>query len=278
MLDIHPAHHAATTRRDFFIHLTTIIIGLLIAIGLEQSVEALHRLHQRHVLEAALHAECEDNKGRAESNFSAYDDQMAWLLGLHRDIGTMLATGGKADLPYRELKFRPRSLEGTAYTGNPVALVTAAWDTAKEDNRLTLLPDQMARLYSVLYHIQGERVQQLRLEVLDLVIRRQQAFETRFADEKTPAIPVLARMSATDLKEYDILVMQSFVAVRAAKSALRTLYQTNDAVRQGIYDPVSIHRIYDAPPAFPDDFDKIAQQIDAADAARDEAAAKKAAP
>lgn len=39
MLDVHPAHHAASTWRDFFIHIVTIVIGLLIAIGLEQTVE-----------------------------------------------------------------------------------------------------------------------------------------------------------------------------------------------------------------------------------------------
>src|ERR1017187_10104742 len=37
MLDIHPAHHAASTWRDFFIHIATIVLGLLIAIGLEQA-------------------------------------------------------------------------------------------------------------------------------------------------------------------------------------------------------------------------------------------------
>jgi hypothetical protein len=39
MLDVHPPHHAASTWRDFFIHIATIVIGLLIAIGLEQTVD-----------------------------------------------------------------------------------------------------------------------------------------------------------------------------------------------------------------------------------------------
>jgi hypothetical protein len=45
MLDVHPAHHAASTWRDFFIHIATIVIGLLIAIGLEQTVEYFHHRH-----------------------------------------------------------------------------------------------------------------------------------------------------------------------------------------------------------------------------------------
>ena len=45
MLDVHPAHHAASTWRDFFVHIATIVIGLLIAVGLEQTVEYFH--HQQ---------------------------------------------------------------------------------------------------------------------------------------------------------------------------------------------------------------------------------------
>ena len=48
MLDVHPAHHAASTWRDFFIHIATIVIGLLIAVGLEQTVEYFHHQHQLH--------------------------------------------------------------------------------------------------------------------------------------------------------------------------------------------------------------------------------------
>ncbi|HZL27479.1 MAG TPA: hypothetical protein VFC39_13220 [Acidobacteriaceae bacterium] len=59
MLDVHPPHHAATSWRDFSIHIATICVGLLIAIALEQSVEAIHRAHQRHILEAALTHESE---------------------------------------------------------------------------------------------------------------------------------------------------------------------------------------------------------------------------
>lgn len=45
MLDVHPAHHAATTWREFFVHIATIVLGLLIAVGLEQTVEYFHHLH-----------------------------------------------------------------------------------------------------------------------------------------------------------------------------------------------------------------------------------------
>ena len=55
MIDVHPAPHAAHSWHDFFIHIATIAIGLLLALGLEQTVEHFHRLHQRHSLEETLH-------------------------------------------------------------------------------------------------------------------------------------------------------------------------------------------------------------------------------
>lgn len=46
MLEVHPPQHAATTWKDFFIHIATIVIGLLIAVGLEQLVEYFHHRHE----------------------------------------------------------------------------------------------------------------------------------------------------------------------------------------------------------------------------------------
>ena len=46
MLDVHPPHEATHTWKDFFIHIATIVIGLMIAIALEQTVELIHRHHE----------------------------------------------------------------------------------------------------------------------------------------------------------------------------------------------------------------------------------------
>jgi hypothetical protein len=50
MLDVHPPHAAAHSWKDFFVHIATISVGLLIAIGLEQTVEWLH--HRQQLREA----------------------------------------------------------------------------------------------------------------------------------------------------------------------------------------------------------------------------------
>ena len=56
-MEVHPPEHGIHSWRDFFVHMGTICLGLLIAIGLEQSVELLHRKHEREELQEALHGD-----------------------------------------------------------------------------------------------------------------------------------------------------------------------------------------------------------------------------
>jgi hypothetical protein len=81
MLDVHPAPHAAHSWRDFFIHIATIVIGLLIAVGLEQTVEALHHRHQLHDLEEALRKSGEANREYINDNIAMVQSVMDWATG-----------------------------------------------------------------------------------------------------------------------------------------------------------------------------------------------------
>ena len=81
MLDVHPAQHAASTWREFFIHIATIVIGLLIAIGLEQAVEKLHQRHQRHQLEEALQKDGEANRDYIKDNIAIAQGIVDWARG-----------------------------------------------------------------------------------------------------------------------------------------------------------------------------------------------------
>jgi hypothetical protein len=62
MLDIHPAHHAASSWKEFFIHIATIVLGLLIAVGLEQLVEYFHHRQELAEVREELRGERETNK------------------------------------------------------------------------------------------------------------------------------------------------------------------------------------------------------------------------
>jgi hypothetical protein len=81
MLDVHPAEHAAKNWKEFFVHIATIVIGLLIAVGLEQTVEALHHRHQLHSLEEALQKSGEANKEYINDNIAMVQSVMDWAMG-----------------------------------------------------------------------------------------------------------------------------------------------------------------------------------------------------
>jgi len=68
MLDVHPAHHAASSWKEFFVHIATIVLGLLIAVGLEQAVEYFH--HRREVAEVR-----EELRGEREANKKSFTSE-----------------------------------------------------------------------------------------------------------------------------------------------------------------------------------------------------------
>jgi hypothetical protein len=81
VIDVHAPHGGLHTWKDFWIHLGTITLGLLIAISLEQSVEWLHRMHERSQLEDDLRVEAENNHGYVGFDVAIYDKQIDWPAG-----------------------------------------------------------------------------------------------------------------------------------------------------------------------------------------------------
>lgn len=227
MLDVHPAHHAATNWRDFLVHLATIAIGLLIALGLEASVEKVHHLRQRHELEAQLLDEARQNADIIEGNFKADEIEMAWLLGLQQDVKTMITSGGKTRFAYRA---HPDGSPGV-----PVSFViyrTAVWDAAKQDATLALLSPPVAQTYTGAYH-QEELATEYRFRMID-ALNQQHAFEYKFASTTQPTIPDLSRMDSKQLDDYSTLLAQSFAAAYYAKQRLRFYEYTNNAILKGL--------------------------------------------
>jgi hypothetical protein len=96
MLDVHPANHAASTWRDFFIHIATIVLGLLIAISLEQTVEYFHHRHLGHVAAEQLLTERTSNESSNEFNiFATQRHQMH----LKRDLAILRAIRNHTSVP-----------------------------------------------------------------------------------------------------------------------------------------------------------------------------------
>jgi hypothetical protein len=280
MIDVHMPHETHTWK-DFWIHLGTIAVGLLIAISLEQSVEALHRLHERHVLEDELRLEGEDNKTNAEIDVVYYDARVRFLLGLRGDIDTMIATGGKANLPFRAFQAPPAG-HGMQPGTTTLNLNSTVWDTAKADGRLALLPDAVKKTFGVLYHHKAQWDE--RQASLLVMQRRRTSFQGQFSDLATPTVPVFSRMSEAELRELRGLVMDDLVETGSLRGITLTFLGDSNLVFNAAlsYDAKSAERAIvkaeeDAAAAHRPDYIKMAKEIEAEDAARDKAAAKPAA-
>jgi len=144
MLDVHPPHAPTHTWSDFFLHIATICIGLLIAIGLEQSVEAVHRHHQRIGLEADLRTEAANNREiiARDLNMRALEP---WFEQAAQAADSATPSQGKIHL----LLPAPPCLPGSVGTSELryFAPSQAVWTTAKESSLVPLLPVEQARMY-----------------------------------------------------------------------------------------------------------------------------------
>jgi len=79
MLDVHPPHHSPNTWRDFFLHIATIVVGLCIAVGIEQTVELFHHRHQAHHARELIVEEVRHNQSTLAHNLDDLTQHEAWL-------------------------------------------------------------------------------------------------------------------------------------------------------------------------------------------------------
>ncbi len=229
MIDVHAPHGGLHTWKDFWIHLGTITLGLLIAISLEQSVEWLHHLHQRHQLEADLRAEAEKNLAIMDDDYRYFDLVMANTVANRERVDAMRAGGGKVKLSY--VAFKNPHANGVGST-SPLASV---WTTAKESELVALLPREEAKFYDRVY-----RQYDLYMEFVERqqeVVGELGSFDVQFAaTPKVPSDPIypdLSRMSAEQLDQEAVLLAKVWYADRAVRGRLDFFYSAESAVLHG---------------------------------------------
>jgi hypothetical protein len=148
-MDVHAPHGGIHTWKDFWIHLGTITIGLLIAISLEQGVEALHRLHERHALQHDLREEAERNRDILTTDMRIGEDKI-WMQQAIAAIAAAKVTGDKLTITLPLAPCYP----GTLNTPNVkyFAPSETVWTAARESGLTSLIPAREARVYARLAH------------------------------------------------------------------------------------------------------------------------------
>ena len=149
MLDVHVPHKTEHTWTDFLIHIATIVVGLFIAVGLEQTVELIHRSHERHQLQADLRAEAENNRVIIGRDLRL-QGLGPWFEQAMRAVDSATPQQGRIRITLPFAPCIPGSV-GTS-TARYFAPSEAVWTTAKESSLVSLLPVEQARMYARLAH------------------------------------------------------------------------------------------------------------------------------
>jgi len=150
-MDVHPPHGGIHSWKDFWIHLGTITVGLLIAISLEQSVEWMHRIHERHVLQQDLREEAEKNIRILAEDMHIADSE-AWMQSAMTATASAKPSGGKLTIVLAAAPCYAGTLNSprTKY----FAPSEAVWTAARESGVAALIPATEARVYARLAHNQ----------------------------------------------------------------------------------------------------------------------------
>jgi hypothetical protein len=144
VLDVHAPHEPIFGWRDFFIHLATITIGLLIALSLEGCVELWHHRSLVHEAEASLQIEIDANARELQG---ALNDVRREQDVLKKDIGVMKKILANPKVPNNEemtVDFRIRTF------------ADVSWKTAESTGALSYMPYERAQEYANIYSAQNE--------------------------------------------------------------------------------------------------------------------------
>jgi hypothetical protein len=114
MIDIHPPEHGIHGTRDFFLHLFTITIGLLIALGLEAGVEAIHHRHQREQAETLIRQEIQNNLADLRQGAPVVRAELKQM-NLVLEALQALAQSKPATLRESEFSFREAPIQDAAW-------------------------------------------------------------------------------------------------------------------------------------------------------------------
>jgi beta-galactosidase/beta-glucuronidase len=126
MLEPHSPHSTVHTWKDAFIHIAIIAFGLLIAISLEQTVEYIHHRHQARVARESIQREIDDNIVIVQKNPQSLVADRRQLM----EILDLLDSGAS------DVQVIPH----LNYAWSTVRQHEAAWEAAKIDGSLALIP------------------------------------------------------------------------------------------------------------------------------------------
>lgn len=160
-MEVHPPEHPIFTWKQFFIHMATVCLGLLIALGLEQTVEYLHHRHQGRRFEEDMRMEAERNLEVIANDHKVLHRQTDYYQSCRVALAAAKAEGGKWRVQLPSLP-QPHSM--MIFNSPSIAV----WSTGKESQMVPFIPISRARLFDSLTR-QMDLLTVLRAQSIELV-------------------------------------------------------------------------------------------------------------
>jgi hypothetical protein len=232
MLDVHAPHQLVHTWKDFFIHIATIVVGLFIAVTLEQSIEAIHHRHQRLKLEEEMHAVFESDAKLDEEDFGKLARFRTYLAELRAAIQARLAGQTSPAAPAID---DPRMAILIIYPS------LAPYEAAKENGTVALLATDRLRLYNRISYARDLTTTSRDLWYAGLAALA--SFRERYVDSagslgigEIAKSPELGTLSATELAEYARMVSASIKETDLVRARLKVFDIECHAILDGARD------------------------------------------
>jgi hypothetical protein len=183
MLDVHPPEERIHGARDFFLHLFTITIGLLIALGLESGVEALHHHHLRKEAEGNIRQELRDNRDQLQQESPVAAEELKNIKALAALLEALSANQpADIDPDKAHLSFHEAPIQD------------AAWRTASSTGVLTYMEYDEVERFSAAYKEQAmlqsaeEQALEDYLELIPILRGHEDHLTPQLAQEALPYV------------------------------------------------------------------------------------------
>lgn len=141
MLDVHPPHEPVHGIRDFLLHLLTITVGLLIALGLEAAVEWRHHVHLRHEAEENIRREIDDNRKDLRAVVGAIPDEQKRF----QELLTFLQARAAG---------KPATIRSVTISLHIMTPQDSSWQTAAATGALAYMPYGEVQKFAAAYQLQ----------------------------------------------------------------------------------------------------------------------------
>jgi hypothetical protein len=219
MLDVHPPHAPTHTWKDFFIHIATIVVGLLIAIGLEQTVEHFHERHQLHELRQGALADARLYLHDVDQLRAVNAQQIGELTTRIEQVRQALAQHKTPPAPV----YKPVPGTNTIRLGN--------LDAAKASGLVHLLSeDEISSAGDA--EVAVVKVEALKEHAQQATLKRI-AFEQRFQSDGSPASYDFSPITQPQLDEYLGLLLDERVHRQEALNYLEIMHRGGEAYING---------------------------------------------